>query len=193
MFSNKKFFVFLLAFIIAVLSMLMIQVSLTVQAQTTNLALNRPATSSSNEGAAFTPNLAVDGNATGTRWSSAFSDPQWIYVDLGATYNITRVVLTWEAAYASGYQIQIAAAAAGPWTNIFSTTTGNGATDDLAGLSGSGRYVRMNGTTRATQWGYSLWEFAIYGTTGTGPTATRTPTVPAGPTATRTRTPTSPA
>jgi len=26
-------------------------------------------------------------------------------------------------------------------------------------ISGSGRYVRMYGTTRATQWGYSLWEF----------------------------------
>src|SRR5688572_13683902 len=129
-----------------------------VGAQTTNLALNRPVTCSSVE---FPCAEAVDGNA-GTRWASAPGvDPQWIYVDLGATYNITRVVLTWETAYATGYQIQVAAAAAGPWTNIFTTTTGNGATDDLTGLTGSGRYVRMNGTARATQWGYSLWEFAV--------------------------------
>ncbi len=42
---------------------------------------------------------AVDGN-TGTRWSSAFSDPQWIQVDLGATATIDQVVLNWEPAYA---------------------------------------------------------------------------------------------
>jgi glucosylceramidase len=139
-----------------------------------NLALNRPATSSSNETAAFTPNLAVDGNTT-TRWSSAFSDPQWIQVDLGSTQNINRVVLNWEAAYGSAYQIQVSDAATGPWTNIFSTTTGNGATDDLTGLSGSGRYIRMNGTVRATAYGYSLWEFAVYGTGGSGPTNTPVP------------------
>jgi hypothetical protein len=31
-------------------------------------------------------------------------------------------------------------------------------------VSGSGRYVRMYGTTRATGYGYSLWEFQVYGT-----------------------------
>src|SRR5689334_22697304 len=143
-------------------------------AQTTNLALNRPATCSPTP--QFPCAEAVDGNA-GTRWASAAAvDPQFIQVDLGATYNITRVVLNWEAAYATAYQIQVSAAAGGPWTNIYTTTTGNGAIDDLTGLSGSGRYVRMNGTTRATQWGYSLWEFEVYGTSGTGPTATRTNT-----------------
>jgi glucosylceramidase len=129
---------------------------------TTNIALNKPATSSSNESAGTTPNLAVDGNLTSTRWSSTFSDPQWIQVDLGATQNICRVVLNWEAAYGTAYQIQVSNSATGPWANIYSTTTGNGATDDLTGLSGSGRYIRMNGTTRATGYGYSLWEFSIY-------------------------------
>src|SRR5688572_30185846 len=166
---------------------------LVAQAQTTNLALNRPTTCSPTP--QFPCAEAVDGN-TGTRWASAAGvDPQFIQVDLGATYNISRVVLIWETAHASGYQIQVSGSATGPWSNIFTTTTGNGATDDLTGLSGSGRYVRMNGTVRATQWGYSLWEFQVYGTTGTGPTntptrtATRTNT-PIGPTATRTRTPT---
>src|SRR5689334_16129768 len=103
--------------------------------QTTNLALSRPVTCSSTENAGTPCANAVDGNTT-TRWSSAFSDPQWIYVDLGATYNISRVVLIWEAAYGTAYQVQVSAAAAGPWTTIFSTTTGNGATDDLTGLTG---------------------------------------------------------
>jgi hypothetical protein len=30
-------------------------------------------------------------------------------------------------------------------------------------VSGSGRYVRMYGTQRTTQYGYSLWEFGVYG------------------------------
>ena len=48
---------------------------------------------------------AVDGN-TGTRWSSAYADPQWIYVDLGQTASVTRVVLQWETAYGTAFQIQ---------------------------------------------------------------------------------------
>jgi hypothetical protein len=63
-----------------------------------NLALNRPTLASSTEAASFSPNLAVDGNG-GTRWSSAFSDPQWIRVDLGATTSINRIVLRWETAF----------------------------------------------------------------------------------------------
>src|SRR5688572_18114318 len=176
------------ALLVLVLIIGLLPISLSASAQTTNLALNRPTTCSPTP--QFPCAEAVDGNATGTRWASAAGiDPQFIQVDLGATYNITRVVLIWEAAYASGYQIQVSASATGPWSNIYTTTTGNGATDDLTGLTGSGRYVRMNGTTRATAYGYSLWEFEVYGTSGTGPTATRTNT-PAGPTATRTRTPT---
>src|SRR6476619_1873981 len=84
-----------------------------------NLSLNKPVTVSSNENAgAVPPAAAVDGN-TGTRWSSGFSDAQWIQVDLGSTQTIGRVVLNWEAAYGKGYQIQTAAVATGPWTTIY--------------------------------------------------------------------------
>src|SRR5262245_54718274 len=76
----------------------------TAQAQSVNLALNKPTLASSSENASFTANFAVDGN-TGTRWSSAFSDPQWIRVDLGTTTTISRVVLRWEAAFGRAYQI----------------------------------------------------------------------------------------
>ena len=135
-------------------------------ATATNVALNKTATSSSIEGTGFEAAKAFDGNTT-TRWSSAAGvSTAWIYVDLGATYNISRIVLIWEAAFASGYQIQTSNDAA-TWTNIFTTTTGNGATDDLTGLTGNGRYVRMNATTKGSPYDYSLYEFAVYGTTGT--------------------------
>ncbi len=133
-----------------------------------NRAVGHPAIGSSTEATGFEPNKAVDGDLT-TRWSSAFGDPQWIYVDLGGTYAISEVVLRWENAYASAYRVQVSSDAAS-WTDIFSTTTGDGSVDDLTGLSGSGRYVRMYGTTRATPYGYSLWEMEVYG--APGPTVT---------------------
>ena len=152
-----------------------------------NLALNKTATSSSNETTLLTPNLAVDGNAS-TRWASAFSDPQWLQVNLGATYAINRVVLNWEAAYANAYQIQVSNDGT-TWSTIYSRTSGAGGINDLTGLSGTGQYVRMYGTTRATVYGYSLYEFEVYGGPA-GPTSTPTKTATPGPTLTPTRTPT---
>jgi glucose/arabinose dehydrogenase len=129
--------------------------------QDTLLSLNKPATASSVESTAYPASAAVDASTT-TRWSSAFSDPQWIQVDLGATYNISRVRLLWEAAYGSAYQIQTSANGT-TWTTVRSVTGGNGGEDDNTALNASGRYVRINGTTRATAWGYSLWTFEVYG------------------------------
>ena len=77
-----------------------------------------------------------------------------------------RSALTWEAAYATAFQIQTAPTATGPWTTIYSTTTGTGGTQTLT-VTGTGRYVRMNGTARATQFGYSLLEMAVFTTGGT--------------------------
>src|SRR6202034_3204287 len=129
---------------------------------TTNLALNKTATASSTENAGTPAADAVDGN-TGTRWSSAFSDPQWLEVDLGSSQAICQVTLDWENAYANAFQIQTSADGTN-WTTIYSTTTGTGGTQTL-NVSGTGRYIRMYGTARATQYGYSLWEFQVF-TTG---------------------------
>jgi hypothetical protein len=133
---------------------------------TSNVALNRPAAASSTESATTPASAAVDGNAS-TRWASAFSDPQWLRVDLGATTAVCQVVLNWEAAYATAFQVQVSNDATN-WTTIFSTTTGSGGLQTIA-VSGSGRYVRLNGTARATPYGYSLWEFGVYGTGGAPP------------------------
>lgn len=105
---------------------------------------------------------AVDGNM-GTRWESVFADNQYIQIDLGAKINISQIVLEWEAAYGSGYVIEVSDTGTGGWAELFRTTTGNGGQDALT-VSGQGRYVRLTGITRATQYGFSLWEFRIYGT-----------------------------
>lgn len=126
----------------------------------TNLALNKPVVTSTNENAGLTGNFAVDGNAN-TRWSSQFLDNQWIYVDLGAVKNISRVILNWENAYAKAYKIQVSNDA-NAWVDVYTESNSDGNIDDI-NVTASGRYVRMLGTQRATGWGLSLWDFDVWG------------------------------
>ncbi|WP_426367545.1 glycosyl hydrolase family 8 [Streptomyces sp. E-08] len=139
----------------------------------------KPVTASSVETSAFGAGLAVDGSAT-TRWASAEGvDPQWIRIDLGTRHTISRVKLNWEDAYGRTYRIQTSDDGS-TWTDVYSTTAGDGATDDVT-VSGSGRYVRMYGTGRGTPYGYSLWEFEVYGAPGgTGGGGGSGPAVPFG-------------
>lgn len=124
------------------------------------LSQGRPVTASSTENDSTPASAAVDGN-TGTRWSSAFGDPQWLSVDLGATATISQVVLRWETAYGRAFQIQTSDNGTS-WTTIHSTTTSTGGVQTLD-VDGNGRYVRVHGTRRGTAYGYSLWEFQVYG------------------------------
>jgi cysteine-rich repeat protein len=126
-------------------------------------ALQRTAAvASSIENAMMPASLAIDGSAT-TRWSSAFADPQWIYVDLGASRHVSRVNLSWEAAASKSYQVQIASDPNGTWSTLYTDTNGNGGVDNITGLNGTGRYVRMYSSARTTAYGNSLFDFAVLG------------------------------
>ncbi|MDD5688217.1 MAG: discoidin domain-containing protein [Elusimicrobia bacterium] len=158
-------------------------ISNVVSGQTTtqgNIAIGKTATASSEEGAGLEATKAVDGNVS-TRWSSQFSDPQWLRIDLVNTYNITQVVLRWQdaGAYGRDYQLQVSSNDIN-WTAIYTKVNGTGGVETLSGLSGSGRYIRMYGTARGTNWGYSLNEFEVYGTSGTTPAKSITITYPNG-------------
>uniref|UniRef100_UPI00384CD16F discoidin domain-containing protein n=1 Tax=Kitasatospora fiedleri TaxID=2991545 RepID=UPI00384CD16F len=151
--------------VLALLTTLLVSGAPAAQAAPTLLSQNKPATASSTENAGTPASAAVDGN-TGTRWSSAAADPQWLQVDLGAVQTVSQVVLRWETAAAKAYQLQFSANGS-TWTTAYSTTTGAGGTETL-NVSGTARYVRVYGTARTTQYGYSLWEFQVYGTAGSG-------------------------
>jgi hypothetical protein len=154
-----------------------------------NLALYKTATASSSENACndgtTTPPYsgvnclgaenAVDGTTT-TRWGSATAgapptppvpgvDPSWLQVDFGAVQAFNTVVITWEAAYATQYQIQYTSAdpATNPTWDI-ATTNANGAggAETLNFPTVQARYIRMLGMQRFTQYGYSIKEFAVY-------------------------------
>ncbi|MDD9379784.1 discoidin domain-containing protein [Streptomyces sp. ZAF1911] len=123
----------------------------------------KPVTASSQEHYGTPAADAVDGD-NGSRWSSAASDAQWLQVDLGAATELSKVVLQWEAAYAKAYRIELSVNGT-DWSTAHSTTTGAGGTETV-NITGTARYVRMQGVSRATGYGYSLWEFKVFGTTG---------------------------
>jgi hyaluronoglucosaminidase len=125
-----------------------------------NVALDRPAVASSIEpGTSFTADLAVDGD-TATRWASGYDDASWLQVDLGTSTRLGKLVLRWEAAYGSAYQVQVSDDGS-TWTTATEVTDGDGGTDTLW-LDATARYVRVQGIHRATKYGYSLYELEAY-------------------------------
>ncbi|MEV6012063.1 DUF1996 domain-containing protein [Streptomyces sp. NPDC051976] len=144
----------------------------------TLISQSRPTIASTFESAGFAARGATDGDDT-TRWSSQFLDKQWLRVDFGSTAEISKVVLHWENSYASGFEIQTSDNGA-DWKPIYTTTTGKGGTQTLD-VTGSGRYIRLYTTARATAHGVSLWEFQAYGTLPGAPAPGGPGYIPANP------------
>lgn len=142
---------------------------------TINIAAHKPAVASSIEVSQFPPELAFDEDeSSGSRWSSKYTDNEWIYVDLGDSYNIGKVILKWESAFAKGYKIQISDDAA-DWRDVYTTNAGVGGTEIIKFPAENGRYVRMLGTKRSGTYGYSLYEFEVYEANPNDPVPERIP------------------
>jgi len=139
------------------------KVSPTGSNQEDGIARGKPVKASSTyvePGNDYRPENAVDG-LPDTRWSPAFSDPQWLAVDLGVPTRISRVVLDWEAAFGVSYAIQTSLDGS-TWTDVYTTTSGKGETEDIRFTPTSARWVRFYGTKRATPFGYSFWEMKVF-------------------------------
>ncbi|WP_214316983.1 beta-N-acetylglucosaminidase domain-containing protein [Nonomuraea sediminis] len=145
-----------------------IKTSVTVQAHRpvgeTNLALGKPVTASSVEGGtAFEAARAVDGDP-GTRWSSGYTDGEWLKVDLGSAVDVGQVTLRWETAYGKAYRVESSADGA-TWKPLAEVADGDGGVDVLwIDQPNSTRYLRLQGVKRALEWGYSLWELEVRAT-----------------------------
>lgn len=128
----------------------------------TNLATNKTITASS----AIAPaSAAIDGNSS-TRWESAHGvENVWIQIDLGVDTNLTSTVIDWEAANPANYQV-LGSSDAIQWASLSTQTNGQfGNRTDTIPLQGQYRYLRINTTQRSAgnAWGYSIWEWRIYG------------------------------
>ena len=124
-----------------------------------NIALNKPAVASSIE-ADLAADRAFDGDIN-SRWSSGHSDDQWIYVDLQKQYNVSGVQLIWETACGKEYKIQVSDDGK-TWTDVYTAKDGKGGTENITFDAKTARYVKLLGIKRATEWGYSLFEFRVF-------------------------------
>ena len=130
-----------------------------------NLALGKPAEASGAEGDGTTASKAVDGSME-TRWSSRFQDNEWIAVDLQDCYRLTTLVLYWENAFATSFDIELSDD--GETYRLLRSLTNNTAGRQEIDLRENGepveaQYIRVLCKTRNTGYGSSLWELELYG------------------------------
>jgi hypothetical protein len=116
--------------------------------------------SSSNE-EGFKPEFAFDSDMT-TRWSSNFTDDEWLIIDIGLEQEIVGLILYWEAAYAQSYEVLLSADKEN-WRSVYKIDDSDGSIDDIYFGRRKARYIKIKGVKRATAWGYSLWEVEILG------------------------------
>lgn len=107
------------------------------------------------------PDKAFDGDAK-SRWASAQTDGQWVSADLGSDRTIVGVRLVWEDAFGEEYRIE-GSVNNEDWARIVTVRNGDGQEDRLDFSPVKARYIRMYGVHRGTQYGFSLYEFEIWG------------------------------
>ncbi len=136
---------------------------------------------------------AIDDNI-GSRWESTQgNDAEYIIVDLGQIRNIKQINIAWEGASAAKYTIDVSTDG-NNFTTIATVESTNGGRVDATTLKEmtSARYIKINGISRTTQYGYSIYDMAVYGTDDTKvdettpkPTTTPRPTTTPKPTTTK--------
>jgi hypothetical protein len=115
-----------------------------------------PSVTASSDSKEFPAANAYDQNK-GSRWGSEFSDPQWIEIDFGEEKDLVGLILFWEAAYGSSYEI-LCSRDRQSWKSVFKTDQGDGKADDILFERTRTRFVKIIFTRRGTGWGYSLFE-----------------------------------
>lgn len=132
-----------------------------VNQKTQNIALNKPVYVSSfeNNDSNLDGSQLVDGSLT-TRWSSAFSDPQTVVIDLQKTIDIAKINLYWEDAYAKSYELSVSTDSIN-WNVVVNNTTGKGGNETYTVTNKNQRYVRLICHARSTIYGNSLYEIEV--------------------------------
>lgn len=124
-----------------------------------NLALYKSVSVSSTESTNYLGSFAVDGNYS-TRWSSQFSDPQTFTVDLGKIMQFNQIKIFWETAFGKEYIIETSTDGV-IWNKIIDQKNGYGGIEKW-NVNENSRFIRLTGTKRGTEWGYSIYEFEVF-------------------------------
>jgi hypothetical protein len=105
---------------------------------------------------------AVDARSD-TRYAAVSDDNAFFYVDLGGIERVGKVVIDWEAAYASEYLLQMSMDAV-TWTTIATVTKTNNDIDEIEFPKWiETQFVKFQGVSRALEYGYSFYSFEVYG------------------------------
>jgi len=132
-----------------------------------NVALNKNITASSIESSTTSRGSVVASNANdnnlSTRWSSNFNDSEWVQIDLGSLHKIYSIYLTWEVSSAKDYTIQTSDDGKKWYNAVNKKNMQTGSRVDLLEIKKVCRYVKLLCKSRTTKYGYSLYEFAVYG------------------------------
>ncbi len=107
----------------------------------------------------------VDGDLN-TRWSSILGpdfDKEWIYFDFGKEKTVSKIIIRWEDAYATKYEIFTSSNAKG-WQSFIFKDAGIGGVETIDVSPVRCRYVKIVGLERFNpEWGFSMWEVEMFG------------------------------
>jgi len=105
----------------------------------------------------YKPENIIDGDMN-TRWSSDYSDTQWVEFDFGKETNLVGMIIYWEAAYAKEYEIYVSKDGTN-WKLVYENSGCEGGEDDINfDKISQARFLKLLGKKRATGWGYSIYE-----------------------------------
>lgn len=109
------------------------------------------------------PTSAIDDNFV-TRWNSDATDTASICINLQKKYDISEVIIHWEAAGAKVYGLDVSNDSL-TWTNLDSVTDGAFSNhSDAFDVDFLAQYVRMNAIKRNSPYANSIFEFQVFGT-----------------------------
>ncbi|MFJ8046268.1 beta-N-acetylglucosaminidase domain-containing protein [Kitasatospora sp. NPDC096147] len=128
----------------------------------------RSTATASGEDSAKTPATAVNDGDPKTRWSAPAQDDAWVRLELPEPVRLGSAVLSWESAHASAYRLETSPDGVA-WTTVATVADGRGGTETVRFDAPDTRYLRVQGVSRATKYGYALSSVQLYGVSAPTP------------------------
>ena len=109
------------------------------------------ATASGTEIPALAPKFAID-NDPATKWGGSFSAGHWLQVDLGRVARVGGLLLQWDLAFATSYEIQTSLDGQ-QWNPVYETSDSPGTSDYVFFAPVRARFLRLAALPRTAEWG----------------------------------------
>lgn len=149
----KRIFATLLAFLM--IAAITVQVS-AEEAVLQNHCKGAKVEVSSVESADYKADYIVDGDIT-TRWSSERKDNQTVTIDLGVPLPIGYIQITWEAACAANYIVELSSDGSS-WTTFGTKNNNKDLVNEFEAAATTNRFIKISCLKRATEYGFSIFE-----------------------------------